>query len=60
MEFVLLCNSLVKQKIRDEPNSTPRDEVCESQEKNLSTAEKKLRLLVALSYIASVILIFNN
>ena len=40
MEFVLLCNSLIKQKIRDEPNSTPRDEVCESQEKNLSPAEK--------------------
>ena len=40
MEFVLLCNSLIKQKIRDEPNSTPRDEVCGSQEKNLSTAEK--------------------
>ena len=31
---------MVKQKNLDEPNSTPRDEVCESQEKKLSTSEK--------------------
>ena len=40
MEFVLLCNSLVKQKIRDEPNSTPRDEVCESKRKTCLLQKK--------------------